>query len=101
MINAPRACESGVALRLPPQSQTRQLQWGDTFVESAMENEFKLRQEQNMPPRRGWGILWREWPKKISLLTELSDGARMWPQDQSQEVNGGEAVKMILTRQSV
>ena len=31
---------------------------GDIFVASAMENEFKLRQERNMSPRRAWGIGW-------------------------------------------
>ena len=29
---------------------------------------------------------------KISLLTELSDGLRLCPQDQSQRVTGGEGV---------
>ncbi len=35
-INPSRACESGVALRLPPQSKTRQPQRGDIFVDRAM-----------------------------------------------------------------
>jgi hypothetical protein len=32
---------------------------------------------------------------KSSLLTELPDGARLCPQDQSQRVDGGEALKVL------
>ncbi|MEN9573831.1 MAG: hypothetical protein RL514_1686 [Verrucomicrobiota bacterium] len=28
-------------------------------------NEFKLRQERNRPPRRGWGIWWRGWLQRF------------------------------------
>src|ERR1035437_55630 len=28
-------------------------------------NEFKLRQERNMPPRRGWGMGWRGWLQRF------------------------------------
>ena len=43
-----------------------------------------------MPPRRGWGNFVAWVATKISLLTELSDGARLCPQDQSQQVEDGE-----------
>ena len=45
-------------------------------VASKIKQRFKLRQERNVPPRRGWGIGWARVATKISLLTELSDGAR-------------------------
>lgn len=32
----------------------------DIIVVGKPKNEFKLRQERNMPPRRGWRILWAE-----------------------------------------
>lgn len=48
-----------------------------------------------MPPRRGWGNLVAWVATKISLLTELSDGARLCPQDQSQRVDGRRRLKMF------
>jgi hypothetical protein len=71
-----RACESGVALRLPPQSKTHQPQRGGMFVVRAMKRNSSsvlvaVRKDRNRPPRRGLGIFlaWRA--TKISLLTEL------------------------------
>jgi hypothetical protein len=78
-------------------------------------NECKLQLGRNMPPR--WSCVPRPWErereaagrvsvvgtkarvgKKIALQTELSDGARMCPQDQSQRVEGRTRFRNILRR---
>ena len=35
------------------------------FIESKIKPRFKLRQERNMPLRRGWGIEWRGWLQRF------------------------------------